>query len=639
MASGLESFVNHTVSIITSDGRNFIGTLKGFDQTINIILDESHERVYSSTTGVEQVVLGLHIIRGDNVAIVGQIDEETDSRLNLSSIKAEPLNSVLTFKIFTLYSMTVRVVLLFMLVQCCHLHLHSENVGTVLFSDADNLRKCWPREKVSLLTSRMMFQDILPARSALNMADEQYNTALTKYFRMMVDTVKKKTSGKSKDIMLQALTDALGGYLYHLALPMAKHAFYMGNISYESVRKLYDLYDELAAFLRTNGKYWLPPITNFAGMNTGAKLEVLPMSDNEKSDVCAALTYIEHSDNSVSIPIPFLDSQSVPSSIAVPFKVYSLRNLQSKHTAYVLVKYYTTSIGCLKQKKATKSVLDKFNNDFEEFINAEVMVHLNDEQLYPAFGSVYRVLKTLNIATGHHSKYLESMDSGGPMKDFVEHKSKAVKQNKEETLEKGETVFEYLGDRNHRIILIPAIIFVACVWIFVICLYCFCKHRMRRRKPKKTDVDSSMKKADKPPEPMTTVVEATLKKSAESIKTVAPSSSHVRFSESSSSLQCMEKCIECEDRSKCVQIEQPTPSATSTPKHSARKSPLKKGLASKSTSKSAQSVPVQAGVSKTNTTSSTLSEKTDKPVVFGYDFETSSSDTDTSDTSGRTTPI
>lgn len=43
------------------------GTLKGFDQTINIILDESHERVYSSTTGVEQVMLGLHIIRGDNV--------------------------------------------------------------------------------------------------------------------------------------------------------------------------------------------------------------------------------------------------------------------------------------------------------------------------------------------------------------------------------------------------------------------------------------------------------------------------------------------------------------------------------------------------------------------------------------------
>lgn len=43
------------------------GTLKGFDQTINLILDESHERVYSNTQGVEQVVLGLYIIRGDNM--------------------------------------------------------------------------------------------------------------------------------------------------------------------------------------------------------------------------------------------------------------------------------------------------------------------------------------------------------------------------------------------------------------------------------------------------------------------------------------------------------------------------------------------------------------------------------------------
>uniref|UniRef100_A0A8C9EVA4 U6 snRNA-associated Sm-like protein LSm8 n=1 Tax=Pavo cristatus TaxID=9049 RepID=A0A8C9EVA4_PAVCR len=43
------------------------GTLKGFDQTINLILDESHERVFSSSQGVEQVVLGLYIVRGDNV--------------------------------------------------------------------------------------------------------------------------------------------------------------------------------------------------------------------------------------------------------------------------------------------------------------------------------------------------------------------------------------------------------------------------------------------------------------------------------------------------------------------------------------------------------------------------------------------
>ncbi len=43
------------------------GNLKGFDQTLNIILEESHERVFSTAAGVEQVVLGLYIIRGDNM--------------------------------------------------------------------------------------------------------------------------------------------------------------------------------------------------------------------------------------------------------------------------------------------------------------------------------------------------------------------------------------------------------------------------------------------------------------------------------------------------------------------------------------------------------------------------------------------
>ncbi|XP_074026605.1 U6 snRNA-associated Sm-like protein LSm8 isoform X2 [Leptinotarsa decemlineata] len=94
MASGLDSFVNRILLKPYSMLCYVYGTLKGFDQTINIILDESHERVYSTTTGVEQVMLGLHIIRGDNVALIGQIDEEIDNRLNLANIKAEPLNPV-----------------------------------------------------------------------------------------------------------------------------------------------------------------------------------------------------------------------------------------------------------------------------------------------------------------------------------------------------------------------------------------------------------------------------------------------------------------------------------------------------------------------------------------------------------------
>ncbi|BBN16767.1 U6 snRNA-associated Sm-like protein LSm8 [Marchantia polymorpha subsp. ruderalis] len=66
----------------------------GFGQATNLILDESHERVYSTKARVEQLVLGLYIIRGDNIEVVGELDEELDSNLDLSSLRAHPLKPV-----------------------------------------------------------------------------------------------------------------------------------------------------------------------------------------------------------------------------------------------------------------------------------------------------------------------------------------------------------------------------------------------------------------------------------------------------------------------------------------------------------------------------------------------------------------
>jgi U6 snRNA-associated Sm-like protein LSm8 len=65
--SSLQDLVERVVSIVTCDGRNIVGTLKGYDQVQNLILAESHERVFSEDAGIEQQVLGLYIIRGDNM--------------------------------------------------------------------------------------------------------------------------------------------------------------------------------------------------------------------------------------------------------------------------------------------------------------------------------------------------------------------------------------------------------------------------------------------------------------------------------------------------------------------------------------------------------------------------------------------
>ncbi|BBG96111.1 Sm-like protein LSM8 [Prunus dulcis] len=84
-----------TISVITNDGRNIVGVLKGFDQATNIILDESHERVFSTKEGVQQLVLGLYIIRGDNISIVGELDADLDSTVDWSNMRAYPLKPVI----------------------------------------------------------------------------------------------------------------------------------------------------------------------------------------------------------------------------------------------------------------------------------------------------------------------------------------------------------------------------------------------------------------------------------------------------------------------------------------------------------------------------------------------------------------
>lgn len=89
-----ESCNDQVVNIITSDGKVLIGTLKGIDNGTNLILDDSHERVFSSNQGVEKHHLGLCVIRGENVALIGQLDRDEDLKLDLSNCKAKPLKPV-----------------------------------------------------------------------------------------------------------------------------------------------------------------------------------------------------------------------------------------------------------------------------------------------------------------------------------------------------------------------------------------------------------------------------------------------------------------------------------------------------------------------------------------------------------------
>eukprot|EP00004_Rigifila_ramosa_P005013 TRINITY_DN15465_c0_g1_i1.p1 TRINITY_DN15465_c0_g1~~TRINITY_DN15465_c0_g1_i1.p1 ORF type:complete len:110 (+),score=33.20 TRINITY_DN15465_c0_g1_i1:2-331(+) len=90
----LENWLNHSVSIVTNEGRIFVGTLKGFDQFVNVILEDSHERSYSLASGVKMEPLGLYIVRGDNIAVIGELDDVLEQTFDFSLMRAKPLKPV-----------------------------------------------------------------------------------------------------------------------------------------------------------------------------------------------------------------------------------------------------------------------------------------------------------------------------------------------------------------------------------------------------------------------------------------------------------------------------------------------------------------------------------------------------------------
>jgi U6 snRNA-associated Sm-like protein LSm8 len=81
------------VTVLTNDGRQFVGVLVSHDLSTNVVLQHCHERVYSLTEGVKQIPRATLVIRGDTVMCVGKIDEDKDLELDFNEIRGEQLNA------------------------------------------------------------------------------------------------------------------------------------------------------------------------------------------------------------------------------------------------------------------------------------------------------------------------------------------------------------------------------------------------------------------------------------------------------------------------------------------------------------------------------------------------------------------
>ncbi|EEQ28677.1 U4/U6-U5 snRNP complex subunit LSM8 [Microsporum canis] len=88
----LQSYINKKILVLTVDGRTLIGTLLSTDQLTNLVLSQTIERIIRTPDDPEpssEVEHGLYLIRGDNVVICGEIDEEVDEKIDWSKVKGE----------------------------------------------------------------------------------------------------------------------------------------------------------------------------------------------------------------------------------------------------------------------------------------------------------------------------------------------------------------------------------------------------------------------------------------------------------------------------------------------------------------------------------------------------------------------
>ncbi|XP_022886240.1 sm-like protein LSM1B isoform X3 [Olea europaea var. sylvestris] len=69
--------------VLLRDGRKLLGTLRSFDQFANAVLEGACERVIVGDLYCD-ILLGLYVIRGENVVLIGELDlekEELPSRM------------------------------------------------------------------------------------------------------------------------------------------------------------------------------------------------------------------------------------------------------------------------------------------------------------------------------------------------------------------------------------------------------------------------------------------------------------------------------------------------------------------------------------------------------------------------------
>eukprot|EP00877_Chromochloris_zofingiensis_P001137 jgi/Chrzof1/11023/Cz05g20220.t1 len=76
------------------DGRKIIGILRSFDQFANLVLEEAVERIFVGTQ-YSDIPLGIHLIRGENLVLMGELDPDRQVPPGLTCVSEADIKKAL----------------------------------------------------------------------------------------------------------------------------------------------------------------------------------------------------------------------------------------------------------------------------------------------------------------------------------------------------------------------------------------------------------------------------------------------------------------------------------------------------------------------------------------------------------------
>ncbi|EOD07015.1 hypothetical protein EMIHUDRAFT_440765 [Emiliania huxleyi CCMP1516] len=95
--ASLAEELDKKLMVVLRDGRKIIGTLRTFDQFSNVVLEHALERVIVGKRFAD-VPLGLYVIRGENVVLLGQIDDDKERETTEGLLERVGVDEILELK-------------------------------------------------------------------------------------------------------------------------------------------------------------------------------------------------------------------------------------------------------------------------------------------------------------------------------------------------------------------------------------------------------------------------------------------------------------------------------------------------------------------------------------------------------------